>query len=106
LIRAKKSLGQNFLIDEKVLDQIVNCVEIEDKYILEIGPGTGNLTKYILNKKPKQFTVIEKDNDLIINLKDSSNSNINKISLHRKINSLIKQEFSNGLHALQIKIKN
>ncbi len=46
------------------------------------------------------------ESHLIINLKDLSNSNINKINLHRKINSLIKQEFSRGLHALQIKIKN
>ena len=64
MIRAKKSLGQNFLIDDKILDQIVNCVEIQNKTILEIGPGTGNLTKYILKKKPKKLTVIEKDNDL------------------------------------------
>ena len=47
MIKAKKSLGQNFLIDDKILNQIVNCVEIENKNILEIGPGTGNLTKYI-----------------------------------------------------------
>ena len=53
MIRAKKSLGQNFLIDDKILDQIVNCVEIQNKTILEIGPGTGNLTKYILKKKQK-----------------------------------------------------
>ena len=70
MIRAKKSLGQNFLVDEKILNQIVNCVEIKNKNILEIGPGTGNLTKYILNKKPKKFTVIEKDNSLIDNLNE------------------------------------
>ena len=46
------------------------------------------------------------ESHLIINLKDLSNSNISKICLHRKINSLIKQEFSKGLHALQIKINN
>ena len=80
MIRAKKSLGQNFLIDEKVLKQIVNSVEVENKTILEIGPGTGNLTKHILNKKPKKFTVIEKDNDLINNLKDQFNENLNIIN--------------------------
>jgi 16S rRNA (adenine1518-N6/adenine1519-N6)-dimethyltransferase len=69
LIKAKKSLGQNFLIDNEILNQIVNSVEIKDKNILEIGPGTGNLTKYILNKKPKQLKVIEKDNNLIEHLK-------------------------------------
>jgi 16S rRNA (adenine1518-N6/adenine1519-N6)-dimethyltransferase len=80
LIRAKKSLGQNFLIDDKVLNQIVNCVAIENKAILEIGPGTGNLTKYILNKKPKIFTVIEKDNDLTNKLKEQFKENLNIIN--------------------------
>ncbi len=80
MIRAKKSLGQNFLIDDKVLNQIVNCVTIENKTILEIGPGTGNLTKYILNKKPKQFTVIEKDNDLANKLRKQFKENLNIIN--------------------------
>ena len=80
MIRAKKSLGQNFLIDDKILNQIVNCVEIENKNILEIGPGTGNLTKYILSKKPKKFTVIEKDNNLISNLKEQFKENLNIIN--------------------------
>ena len=80
MIRAKKSLGQNFLIDEKILNQIVNCVAIEDKSILEIGPGTGNLTKYILNKKPKELTIIEKDNYLASNLKEQFKENLNIIN--------------------------
>ena len=80
MIRAKKSLGQNFLIDDKVLNQIVNCVTIENKNILEIGPGTGNLTKYILNKKPKNFTVIEKDNHLVNKLKERFKKNLNIIN--------------------------
>ena len=80
MIKAKKSLGQNFLIDNKILNQIVNCVEIENKNILEIGPGTGNLTKYILNKKPKKFTVIEKDNNLISNLKEQFKENLKIIN--------------------------
>ena len=80
MIRAKKSLGQNFLIDDKVLNQIVNCVQIENKTILEIGPGTGNLTQYILNKKPKKFLVIEKDNYLVNKLKDKFFKNLNIIN--------------------------
>ena len=79
MIRAKKSLGQNFLIDNEILNKIVNSVEIENKNVLEIGPGTGNLTKYILNKKPKNFTVIEKDNDLIFNLKNQFKEKLNII---------------------------
>ena len=80
MIRAKKSLGQNFLIDNQILRQIVDCVKIENKTILEIGPGTGNLTKCILNKKPKEFTVIEKDNYLIKKLKDQFEEKINIIN--------------------------
>ena len=64
MIKAKKSLGQNFLIDQNIIDKIVNIIEIKDRSILEIGPGTGNLTKHILKKKPKKLIVIEKDNDL------------------------------------------
>ncbi len=70
MIKAKKSLGQNFLIDKNILEKIVNTTKIEDKIVLEIGPGTGNLTSYILNKNPKKFFVIEKDNELVINLKN------------------------------------
>ena len=51
MIKAKKSLGQNFLIDKNVLEKIVNTTKINNKTILEIGPGTGNLTSYILKKK-------------------------------------------------------
>ena len=68
MIRAKKSLGQNFLIDREVLEKITNVVQIKDKTILEVGPGTGNLTSFILKKNPKKMFVIEKDDDLAINL--------------------------------------
>ena len=60
----KKSLGQNFLIDRNIIKKIVNIVDIKDKPILEIGPGTGNLTSSLIEKNPKKFFVIEKDNNL------------------------------------------
>jgi 16S rRNA (adenine1518-N6/adenine1519-N6)-dimethyltransferase len=69
LIRAKKSLGQNFLTDQNILEKIVNTVLIKDKTILEVGPGTGNLTSFILKNNPKKVLVVEKDNDLAENLK-------------------------------------
>ena len=71
MIRAKKSLGQNFLIDREVLEKITNIVQIKDKTILEVGPGTGNLTSFILKKNPKKMFVIEKDDDLAINLNET-----------------------------------
>ena len=71
MIKAKKSLGQNFLIDREVLEKISNVVQIKDKTILEVGPGTGNLTSFILKKNPKKMFVIEKDDDLAINLNET-----------------------------------
>jgi len=68
LIKAKKSLGQNFLTDRIVLEKIVNITQIKNKTIMEVGPGTGNLTSFILKKEPKKVFVIEKDNSLAENL--------------------------------------
>ena len=64
MIKAKKSLGQNFLIDQNIINKIIDLVNIKDKSILEIGPGTGNLTVNILKKNPKKITVVEKDHQL------------------------------------------
>ena len=64
--KAKKSLGQNFLIDKNILKKIaiIGNISKEDK-VLEIGPGTGNLTEYIVNSDPKYIIVVEKDLELI-----------------------------------------
>ena len=70
MIRAKKSLGQNFLIDKNIIDKIINIVSITDNEILEVGPGTGNLTKEILKKNPSKLYLIEKDRFLAENLKE------------------------------------
>jgi len=64
MIKAKKSLGQNFLIDENIIKKITSLIKINNKSILEVGPGTGNLTSYILKKNPKKLLVIEKDKNL------------------------------------------
>jgi len=68
LIKAKKSLGQNFLTDRNILETIANIVPIYNKNILEIGPGTGNLTAFILKNNPKKLIVVEKDDALAANL--------------------------------------
>ena len=70
MIKAKKSLGQNFLIDKNILEKIIESTRIEGKTVLEVGPGTGNLTSCILKKKPKKLIVIEKDNVLAQKLEE------------------------------------
>ena len=68
-VRAKKSLGQNFLIDKNVLKKIVSISDILDKDVLEIGPGTGNLTEYILKENPNRLFLVEKDKILFDQLR-------------------------------------
>ena len=64
-MKSKKSLGQNFLSDINLLNNIVNEGNIlKGDIIIEIGPGTGNLTSEILKKNPEKLIVIEKDNNL------------------------------------------
>ena len=64
-VKPKKSLGQNFLVDKNVLSKIISAskININDE-ILEVGPGTGNLTELIISEKPKKIYVIEKDENL------------------------------------------
>ena len=95
MIKAKKSLGQNFLIDKNILKKIVNTTNIKDKTVLEIGPGTGNLTSYILEKNPKEFYVIEKDNQLAIDLENKFKNRliiINKDVLNVDVKNLFKDK--------------
>ncbi len=61
MIKAKKSLGQNFLIDKNIINKIINIVPINNNEVLEVGPGTGNLTREILNNNPSKMYLVEKD---------------------------------------------
>jgi len=80
-ISPKKSLGQNFLIDIEILNKIVNLGEINSNdIVLEVGPGTGNLTEKILKKKPKRLVVIEKDKNLSEILKKKFVNNVEVIN--------------------------
>ena len=70
MIYNKKSLGQNFLIDNNIKRKIVNSINIKDKDVIEIGAGRGDLTDEILKKKPKSLLLIEKDKRLSEMLKN------------------------------------
>lgn len=64
-IRAKKSLGQNFLTDTDMLHKISHACPVEDMHIVEVGPGYGALTDFLVEQNPKSLTLVELDNDLI-----------------------------------------
>ena len=64
-ILPKKSLGQNFLIDKNIISKITNIINIdEEKTVMEIGAGYGNLTESIISMNPKKIIAIEKDKKL------------------------------------------
>ena len=66
----KKSLGQNFLIDNNIKKKIIKLVNFKNRNVIEIGPGNGALTKEILEQKPKSLILIEKDDYLSQELKE------------------------------------
>ena len=77
----KKSLGQNFLLNKNIIKKIVELGGISNESnVIEIGPGTGNLTEELYKKKPKKLIVIEKDDSLISELKKKFSSNIQIIN--------------------------
>ena len=78
--KAKKSLGQNFLIDQNIITKILNIVDFKNRNVLEVGPGTGNLTKQIFKNEPLSLTIIEKDEVLFNNLLKTLDRNINIIN--------------------------
>ena len=85
----KKSLGQNFLNDEKIIKRIVETANIDNNdIIIEVGPGNGVLTRALLDKKPKTLTVIEKDDRLVGILREKFQNKIKIINEDIKINYL------------------
>ena len=98
-VKAKKRFGQNFLIDDNILKNIQRVSDInENDLIIEIGPGLGNLTKYLLDKS-KYVLLVEIDNKMINILNDRFikynnytllNEDILKINLDNIINSIEK----------------
>ncbi len=77
MFKLKKSLGQNFLTDKSIINKIISLEPLINQRIFEIGPGIGNLTNSIFDKKPKSLFLIEKDERFFKILKDNYKSNNN-----------------------------
>tara|TARA_Y100000816_G_scaffold3510_1_gene2124 strand:+ start:6560 stop:7351 length:792 start_codon:yes stop_codon:yes gene_type:complete len=94
---SKKSLGQNFLASEKLINLIVDTGNINNgDTVLEVGPGKGALTQKILEKKPKKLIVIEKDVRLVKILKEKFENKINIINKDM-LNVSYEDYFTNNL---------
>ncbi|MBL6857251.1 MAG: ribosomal RNA small subunit methyltransferase A [Pelagibacteraceae bacterium] len=103
MIKPKKSLGQNFLTDKNIINKIINFSEINKNNILEIGPGTGNLTRKIIEKKPKKLLLVEKDNLLSRNLKNEF-KNFNNVKIYN--NDILKFDIEKNINKDTIIIGN
>ncbi len=68
-VKPKKHLGQHFLHDENIARKIVDALQVKTNYLIEVGPGTGVLTKYLLDKDYEQFSAFDVDKDSIEYLK-------------------------------------
>lgn len=73
-IFAKKSLGQNFLVNDEIVNEISDIIEVEWKNIVEVWPGYWALTEKLLNKNPKSLSLVELDTDMIEILEDRKNN--------------------------------
>ncbi len=69
-VKAKKFLGQHFLTDERIAERIVESLSTETNHVLEIGPGMGVLTKYLIKKDELDFHVVEIDRESVAYLHD------------------------------------
>lgn len=82
---AKKTLGQNFLIDQNALDTIVDAADLyEGDHVVEVGPGTGFLTEQLI-QKVKHVTSIELDKDMVNILKAQFSLTENLTIIHSDI---------------------
>ena len=77
MYKLKKSLGQNFLIDKNIINKILSIENLKNQNVIEIGPGSGNLTKLIIQKEIKKFLAIEKDERFYELLKKEFSNNKN-----------------------------
>ncbi len=77
----KKSFGQHFLHNKKILEKISKIQELYNENVIEIGPGKGALTKFLLKQSPKALTVIEKDKTLKPFLEEIKQKNIKNFNL-------------------------
>lgn len=83
MLRLKKSLGQTFLSDKNIINKISSLENLKNQTILEIGPGSGNLTESILKKNPKKIILIEKDQRFLNILRKRLESQKN-LEIHNK----------------------
>ena len=78
---SKKSLGQNFILDENITDKIVRFSDIKGQFVLEIGPGPGCLTRSLIKAGAKKIIAVEKDSKCVDIINYQKKIFLNKVML-------------------------
>ncbi len=95
MINPKKSLGQNFLLDKNLRTKIISTIKIKNQNIIEIGPGTGQLTDEIIKNKPNKLILIEKDSNLYLELCKKYNNTKNITIINQDVLFFNFEKFKN-----------
>jgi len=77
----KKSLGQNFILDENITDKIVRLANVKNHFVLEIGPGPGCLTRSLIKAGVKKIIAVEKDSKCVNIINYQKEIFLNKVIL-------------------------
>ena len=97
-LTTKKSLGQNYILDQNITNKVTNLIEIKNQIVLEIGPGPGCLTRSLIDKGAKKIIAVEKDQKCINALEYQKKEFFKKLIiikgdfLKKKVFSKIKKE--------------
>ena len=94
MLLLKKSLGQHFLTDKNIIKKIIKLDDLKNQTIFEIGPGSGNLTEFIVKEKPKKIVLVEKDLRLYELLKEKFKSE-NNLEIYNE--DILKYDLNNSL---------
>jgi len=101
-VRAKKSLGQNFLVDTNYQKKIIDALDLhDDDELIEIGPGTGAITQHMVGKV-RRFTAIELDDQLAAALRDRYSDVPSFHLVHQDVMTVPLDEITHNVEAVQI----
>lgn len=96
-LRALKQFSQNFLMDQRLTDKIVRAAgNVENGYVLEVGPGPGSITRSILGRYPKHLVVVEKDRRFIPSLEILAESTRDLVRMDIVRDDILKYQIDNA----------
>ena len=91
-VKLKKKFGQNFLVDKNISRKVLKLLPAHTKKIIEIGPGIGHLTDFLLNDHIKKLTLIEIDSDFLSTLDEKYKNTQHERAMKAPINKPLDEQ--------------